>query len=74
MKRIHWKYIIFSLTLYITLPIVYLLKVIIFLLEIMGFVEECNCEKMEQEKFYFTEKILGASIGMIVLILLVASL
>jgi hypothetical protein len=40
----------------------------------MGFVEECNCEKMEQEKFYFTEKILGASIGMIVLILLVASL
>ena len=74
MKNLYIRYVIFSLTLYITLPIVYLLKIVIFLLEITGFIEECNCENMEQERFYFTEKIVGTSIGMIVLILLVASL
>jgi hypothetical protein len=72
--KFYKAYIIFLLIIYITLPILYLFKVLVMILEIMGIVEQCKCENMLEEKFYFTEKILGTSIVMIIIILIISAI
>lgn len=60
---------------YLMLPFFYIVKAVLILLYFLKFIDDkCNCERMIEERFYFTEKIVGATIVMSILTLIVASL